>query len=159
MTEKTSENMRQALADTSLEAARASVLAKLAQKCGRPDAARLLKALALADEAQARRILALARGKLGGLDDGLRYLAQRKAQEDALRLKQEQALAEGRATEAALFGQILQAGRSHAELLTDPDKSPPALFVCQICGYLIHTEAPENCPVCQAVSERFDKVE
>ncbi len=159
MAEYTHENMRQTFADTSLEAARTSVLAKVALKAGRPGAARLLKALSLADEAQARRLLALARGKLGGLDDELRELASHRAREDALHLRQEQAQAEGKPTEAALFGQILQAGHSHAELLTDPDRTPQVLFVCQICGYLTHGEAPENCPVCKAVRERFEKVE
>lgn len=161
MAEKTDGNMRQALADTSLEAARVAVLARLADKDGRAGSARLLRALAKADEAQARRILALARGKVGDLDGELQELALRKAHDNAGHLAscQEQARVEGRSIEAALFGQLLQAARNHAVMLTEPDADAGPLHVCQICGYVAAGEAPENCPVCQAVRERFEMVE
>lgn len=160
MADNTEENMRRILADTHLAAARAAVLAKVAAKAGRAGMARLLRALALAQEAQARRILALARGKLAGLDEELHALARAKAHDDIARLAswQEQASVESRATEAALFGQLLQASRNHAAMLTEPDAETGSLYVCQICGY-ITPEAPENCPICKAVRERFEKVE
>ena len=160
MAEKTRASMRRLLADASLEAARATVLARMADKAGRPAAARLLRAMAKAGEFQARRVLALARGKLGGLDEELQDLARRRGVEDEQRLPawREEALAEGKAAEAALFGQLLQAARNHAAMLVEPDKAEGALHVCQICGY-VALEAPEHCPICQAVPERFEKVE
>ena len=28
-------------------------------------------------------------------------------------------------------------------------------YVCQVCGYISEDEAPERCPVCNAVKEKF----
>jgi len=161
MKEKTNKAMRQALVDASLAAARNSVLARLADKAGRRSAARLLRALGAADEAQARRILALARGKLDDLDAELQKLAVQRAEAAASSLPgwQADADSEGRATEAALFGQLASVAGNHVELLADPDQTPALLHVCQICGYVARAEPPANCPVCSAVPERFHKVE
>jgi rubrerythrin len=31
-------------------------------------------------------------------------------------------------------------------------------YVCQVCGYIAEDEAPDRCPVCAAVIEKFKAV-
>ena len=31
-------------------------------------------------------------------------------------------------------------------------------YVCQICGYISEDEAPEKCPICGAVKDKFKSV-
>jgi rubrerythrin len=31
-------------------------------------------------------------------------------------------------------------------------------YVCQVCGYISEDNAPENCPVCGAVKNKFKKI-
>ena len=38
------------------------------------------------------------------------------------------------------------------------DLPPANIYVCSICGNTIMGSPPEKCPVCEAPSEKFDKV-
>ena len=31
-------------------------------------------------------------------------------------------------------------------------------FVCDVCGYIADGQAPDKCPICQALKEKFIKV-
>lgn len=32
-------------------------------------------------------------------------------------------------------------------------------FVCQVCGYTVEGEAPDNCPICQAPQSKFKRID
>ena len=42
-----------------------------------------------------------------------------------------------------------------AENMTAPDED---YYVCQVCGYISESRAPENCPVCGAIPGKFKRV-
>lgn len=42
-----------------------------------------------------------------------------------------------------------------AEIEAGNDISAKEYFVCGICGYLAEGEAPDNCPICKALKEKF----
>ncbi len=39
------------------------------------------------------------------------------------------------------------------------DLEPKEYFVCQVCGYTADGEAPDICPICNALKEKFKKIE
>ena len=39
------------------------------------------------------------------------------------------------------------------------DLEPVKMFVCEVCGYTIEGEAPEVCPICGAVHDKFFEVD
>ena len=40
-----------------------------------------------------------------------------------------------------------------------PVERPQAYYVCQICGLVHPNDAPERCPVCGALPEKFNRVD
>lgn len=54
---------------------------------------------------------------------------------------------------AGLYKEAIEAVESGKDLPVS------AYFVCQICGYTVKENAPDNCPICGALKERFNKVD
>jgi len=161
MTEKTEKNLSTALADASRWATRNQTFAQKADHEGQATTARLFRALAEADAVQARRYLALLRGKIGTTEDNLeeawRHSAS-AAKEDLQRT--EEALEENHSAAVSAFSQSRQAKDCHTALIrglkedlssnTDLD-----YYVCQICGYISKSRVPDRCPVCGAIPGKF----
>ncbi|WAI00929.1 ferredoxin-thioredoxin reductase catalytic domain-containing protein [Methanogenium organophilum] len=51
-----------------------------------------------------------------------------------------------------------EAGGQKVSILTGDHSLPYPIFRCRVCGYLCaRTSPPENCPICGASSDRFEK--
>lgn len=46
-----------------------------------------------------------------------------------------------------------------ADLEADKGKEAPDFYVCQVCGYTVEGDAPDECPICKSKKEAFSKVE
>ncbi len=141
-----------AFAAASRAQARNQLLARVAQEQGDTARARLLRALALSQQVQARRLLLILRGKIpgAGLEAELEELAAAYEQGAAL-AKEEQDQPGARALEQCR--RVTQRSRDLAE------QAGAELHLCQVCGYLASGQVPERCPVCGAVPERFRRLE
>jgi rubrerythrin len=61
------------------------------------------------------------------------------------------------------FRQSMDTDGEHADLYKNAMEelridSRDEYYVCQICGHISQNFAPENCPVCKAVTGRFKKI-
>ena len=165
MSEKTERNLSRALAAESRAAARDTAFAQKADHDANPSLARLFRTLAESESVHARRVLLLLRGKIGGSRENLESALarnQRAAEEEYPAMIRE-AEEEGMKTAWLAFSQSrqvepLQAAlleKALAENLTAPDED---YYVCQVCGYISESRAPENCPVCGAIPGKFKRV-
>lgn len=146
-----------AYAGESRNAARNAMAALMADKEGRPRAARLFRAMAEAQEVHARKLRMLLRGKLGRTDANV--TAATEAVESVLhdypemleRLQKEG----DRAGEAAI-SQCLKVAMGHRKRLASLDEAGEVSYhVCGVCGFIAENAIPERCPICRAVPERF----
>lgn len=140
-----------------LAAARHEIAALRAQACGCLGHARLFRALASAERVHWNKALMLLRGKTSTTDENLN--GARLFLEEAVAVyKAMMEAAEGPAR--GLLDQFLRTSRNHLGIFGQAqEKEVPAYHVCQICGFIARGKAPDRCPVCQALPEKFQRVE
>lgn len=139
--------------------ARSEVFGKKAQAEDRPALEALFKAAAKSSQMPARRCLMRLRGKI---DPSLEKVAQdfrRETQSTADALQDLLAQDRGQADHigALILEQSLAVVRRRLELMDklSGGKQASAYLVCEICGYIAEDAAPEACPVCGAVPQKF----
>jgi rubrerythrin len=148
-------DMAVTFAALSASAARNRLFSQKAKADGNAPAALLLSAMAEGEEIMARRALIFLRGKISPLDDYLAEVAETKNRGAGQFDKRAAAAAESKEDSTAdAYGRFGAVTRNHGEQLAGP--GPEAeLYVCQVCGYIAADEAPERCPVCNAVAKKF----
>ena len=165
MSGKTEKNLAYAFAAESKASVRNATFAKKAEMEGYSQIARLFRAVSDAESVHARRYLMLMRGKIGSTEENLEAAFQNEIKanvEEYPRLIKEAAEEENRNVLKA-FSQARDVESFHAELykkaLNDmvSDRETD-YFVCQVCGYVSEDTAPDKCPVCGAVQEKFRQV-
>lgn len=149
----------------SLCAAKNRVRSQKAAQEGDRAGALMFAALAGAQDVHARKALMFLRGKI---EDTAKNRAEAllEARELSVDMAAWAAQADGACCDkasAALLTQMARTLKSHRDLADAPvGKEAGALHVCAICGH-IHAagegEKPGRCPVCQAVPEKFQRVE
>jgi len=166
MSKKTEKNLAYAFAAESKAAARNSAFAQKAEKEGYSQIARLFRAVSDAESVHARRYLNLMRGKIGTTEENLETAFQSEIQanvnEYAPLIKDASDEEQKVALNAFTQSRDVEAG--HAELykhamndmLMDREED---YYVCQVCGYVSEGEAPEKCPICGAVRDKFKLVQ
>ncbi|MGE4296728.1 MAG: rubredoxin-like domain-containing protein [Desulfovibrionaceae bacterium] len=145
----------------SIWAARCEVFAHKAVLEGREGEAKMFRAMARAGQVHAHKALLLLRGTVGGTGDNLAECIQnRRGLVQALPDAVEEAGGSGDKAATAVLCQMLDAARSHSDCLRDMDTGLVAAYhVCSICGYVAENTLPVRCPVCDAVSEKFETVD
>jgi rubrerythrin len=149
--------------------AKSSVLNRLyaarLKRDGRMLHSRLLRSISRSDHIQARRMLMYIRGKLGDTFEYLEEMSARKHRNATQHYPQlaERLNKEDKKKAAEAFEQFGEVAGVHEDLLNDVltarvDDSTN-YHVCQICGYIAVNDPPLNCPVCNAVQEKFLKEE
>lgn len=138
-------------------AARNRAFAAKADKEQRPGPAALFLAAAKSGEVRSRRLLNLMRGKIGDTDQNLAEafgesrpgLYPDPLPEAAARGGRvvQNALTQGRGIEKTVSA-LYRSYQARPE-------SRPDYLVCRICGHLVVGQAPERCPVCKAIREKF----
>ncbi|MCF8055912.1 MAG: hypothetical protein K9K37_04635 [Desulfocapsa sp.] len=163
MDTKTRQQIEETFLEVSRIAARKTIYALRAERNGRSQLAKLFRAIALSEKAQALRLLIQLRGQTGTNQENCRSAFE--AEIPSLIQKYEEAAknaehAGERAMQSA-FSQSARVQRMHLRLKKkldeDPVKDNP-YYVCSFCGFIMEDHAPEKCPICTAPSSRFTSV-
>ncbi len=165
MSQKTEKNLAYAFAAESKASARNSTFARKAEIEGYHQIARLFRAVSEAESVHARRYLMLMRGKIGSTEENLETAFQNeiKANVEAYPELIKDAAQEGNERVLKIFSQSRDVEGGHAKLykkalddmITDRETE---YYVCKVCGFINEDEAPDKCPICGAVKEKFKLV-
>ncbi len=164
---KTQENLRSAFAGESQANRKYLAFAKVAEKEGKMNLAKLFRAVAEGETIHALKHFDVL-GEIGGSAENLKAAIAGETYEiekmypafisDAV--EEENALAE------MSFDKANEVEKRHQEIYSQAlekveaggDIEEKKYFVCGVCGYLTENEAPDNCPVCNAPKEKFSEV-
>jgi rubrerythrin len=165
MPNKTEKNLAYAFSAESKAAARNSVFAKKAEMEGYSQIARLFRAVSEAESVHARRFLMLMRGKIGSTEENLAAAFENEIKANAEEYPKliKEAAEEGNKAALTAFSNARDVESRHADLYKKAindmiAERETAYYVCQVCGYVAEDEAPDRCPVCDAVKEKFAAV-
>ena len=153
--------MAKAFTHMSRKSALNKLYAKRAKREKRSRLSRLLGAVSRSEHIHARRSLMYIRGKMGGLDEYLEQLVHSKQTDTDQRYPNlsERLNQAGQKKAAEAFDQLRRVAAVHGKLLREvmEDKAAGDIeyYVCDVCGYIAVNHPPENCPVCNAVKEKF----
>jgi rubrerythrin len=101
------------------------------------------------------------RGKMCDLDEYLNQLVHSKQTDTAQKYPNlsERLNEAGQKKAAEAFDQLRRVAGVHEKLLKavmeDHTAGTGEFYVCDVCGYIAVDQPPENCPVCNAVKEKF----
>ena len=158
-------DMANAYVKSTVSAALNNLYSMRLKKDGKVGLAKLLGAVAFAEEINARRILMHLRGKI---EDPTIYV------QDLMKIKKEsfsedyprisKALKQsGSETASEAFEQFGEVAKIHFDLIEKVKGNEVVVassyHVCAVCGYIAEAEAPEKCPVCGAVKSKFKTTE
>ena len=165
MTAKTEKNLAYAFAAESKASARNEAFALKAAMEGYSQIARLFRAVSNAESVHARRYLLLMRGKIGSTAENLETAFRKEIQANVEEYPKliKDAAAEDQKAALKVFSQSRDVESFHAQLYKRAINDMVAdretdYFVCQVCGYINEDDAPDKCPVCGAVKEKFNRV-
>jgi rubrerythrin len=162
---KTEQNLREAFAGESQANRRYLAFAKQANKEGHPQVAKLFRAAAEAETVHAHAHLRT----LGGVKSTAENL-QEAINGETHEFKTmypgmiETAKEEGQKAGERSFTFANEVEKAHASLYQNALDNLESLeevdyHVCSVCGYTCENEPPDKCPVCNAKSSVFFKVE
>jgi len=165
MSDNTEKNLAYAFAAESKASVRNATFARKAEMEGYSQIARLFRAVSDAESVHAHRYLLLMRGKIGPTEENLEaaFQSEIKANVEEYPKLMKDASEEGKRSVLNAFSQARDVESLHAELykkaLNDmvSDRETD-YFVCQICGYISEDQAPEKCPICGAIKDKFKSV-
>lgn len=162
----TKENLKAAFAGESQAHMRYLIFADTAEKEGKPNIARLFRAIAFAEQVHATNHFK-ALQELNGTPDNLQVAINGETFEveemypayDAVAKLQDEKAAE------KSIHYAIEAEKIHAVLYDDAkkvaqqdkDTDDETVYVCPICGYTVKGNAPDKCPVCGASKDKFAK--
>lgn len=165
MPAKTETNLAYAFAAESKASVRNAAFAQKAEIEGYSQIARLFRAVSEAESVHARRYLMLMRGRIGSTEENLETAFQNeiKANVEEYPNLIKDAAAEGHTGAQRAFSQARDVESFHAKLYKKAINDMVAereteYYVCQVCGYISEDEAPDRCPVCGAVREKFKQM-
>ncbi len=160
----TETNLKDAFAGESQAHMKYLLFADVAEGEGRPNLARLFRAIAHAERVHAANHLR----ELGGIGDSVANLGvaiggetfevddMYPAYHAVAKLQGETGAV--RSTHYALEAERIHAGmyeRARGVLQGGSDLTLGDVHICSVCGYTVEGEAPENCPVCGASRAKF----
>ena len=164
MKEMTKDNLKAALAGESQAHIKYLAFSAQAEKEGKPNIARLFKAIAYAEQVHAINHLR----ELGGVGSTAENLGAAIAGESfevdemyAAYLAVAEEQAEKGAKRSMMYA--MEAEKIHAEMYGDAKKVAEAgqdidigeVYICPVCGFTHIGEPPDRCPVCKVKKERF----
>ena len=154
------QRLAEAFVNESAAAARSEIAALKARSENRPQAERLFKALGVAQKVHAEKCLMILRGKVESTGENLAELLDSLEKSAAHYKEALDCLASCPGPAGGFLDQFRRTALNHAGLARKLDEEKPAAYhVCTVCGFVAEGDAPQRCPVCQAVPERFASVE
>lgn len=162
---KTSDNLKEAFAGESQANRRYLACAEKAEKEGYPQVARLFRAAAASETIHALNHLKCLKA-VGATGDNLKAAIAGETAEfrEMYPGMIATAQAEGDKEAERTFTWANEVEKIHAQLFqkalsTMEKKGLVDIYVCSVCGFTAEGEAPERCPVCQAVKKLFQRVD
>ncbi len=163
MDRKTRTQVEKSFLTLSRSSARKKLYALRAEQAGEKQLARLFRAIAASEEAQATRFLLQLRGRTGDNDHNidtafnkeLPALIQHYQQAAQIAAEAGETAMQSAFTQSSKVSRIQQNLRKKLEL--DPQKNT-SYQVCSFCGFIMEHQAPEHCPVCTAPADRFKEI-
>ena len=164
MRRMTEENLKAAFAGESQAHMRYLIFAEVAEREGKPNIARLFRAIAYAEQVHAAnhlRELAGVQGTPENLDAAI--AGETFEVEEMYPAYHEVAELQGEKGAQRSTHYALEAEKIHAEMYRKAkevaekgrDIELKTVYICPVCGYTVEGEAPEYCPVCGASRDRF----
>jgi rubrerythrin len=160
----TETNLKEAFAGESQAHLRYLIFADVAEREGKPNIARLFRAIAYAEQVHATnhyRELGMIRGSADNLTVAINgetfEVEEMYPAYNAVAVLQGEKGAE-RSTHYALEAEKIHAQMyktAHEAAEVGKDIPLKTVYICPICGYTVEGEAPARCPVCQAPREKF----
>ena len=163
----TADNLRLAFTEEAKNSALYLIFAEKADSEGKPQAARMFRALAESELIHGRAELQLL-GDNGATEDNVQFAIateEREFQDMYARFLQD-ALKESNEEAAGLMSNIMKVERAHhdmlrkalAELLDGSDVAEGSIFVCSTCGNTVIGAQSEACSICGSEPEMFYEV-
>lgn len=166
MKKMTEGNLRSAYSGESQAHMKYLIYAQKADDEGKNNIARLFRAIAFAEQVHASNHLKTL-GDVGSTLDNLQsaidgenfeveemypaYDAVAKLQEEKGAIRSVHYAIEAEKIHSAMYTEARQAVKEGKDVAIGD------LFICPVCGYTAEGDAPENCPVCGVVQEKFVK--
>ena len=159
MKQQTHKHLEIAFLSASRAAARKKIYSLRAAQDGNTQLAKLFEAMAISEEAQARRFLLQLRGQTKKTEENI----QTAVSQEIPALIEEYAKAastaenEGERAMAAAFSQSSKVEKLYLSLHKKLNGSEKECryHICSFCGFIKEEEIPERCPVCTAAPSRF----
>ena len=164
MRKMTEDNIRAAFAGESQAHMRYLIFAAEAEKAGRPNTARLFRALSFAEEIHATNHFK-ALGDLKNTAENLTAAIGGEDYEVQEMYPAFEAVAKLQGEEKAVrnINWALSAEKVHHALFSaakeaedsNNDGSTDKVYVCPVCGHTVEGEHPDNCPLCHAPGDMY----
>jgi rubrerythrin len=164
----TQKNLEEAFAGESQASRRYLYFAEKADSEGHPQIARLFRAAVEAETVHARNHLKAMDG-IGGTRDNLKAAISGESYEFTEMYPGfiEQAKAEKNTKAEITFSYANKVEKVHhglyqkalEQLEAGQQAKDEPYYVCPVCGYTVAGEAPEKCPVCGTLKNKFKRVE
>ncbi len=164
MRKMTQANLEAAFAGESQAHMKYAIFADKAEKEGYPEVARLFRAISFAELVHATNHLR----ELGSIGDTVANLeaairgenyentemypafnAVAKLQEEKGAMRSIHYALEAEKIHEAMYGEAKQTAAAGSDI------QPAPVFVCPLCGHTVIGEAPDKCPVCGALKEKY----
>jgi len=165
MRKMTEENLKAAFAGESQAHMKYLNYAEKAKREGLENVARLFAAASYAEQVHASAHLRVPEG-IGSTAENLADAASGEGFESDEMYPAYIAVAEAQGEKSAnrVFSAALEAEKVHRALYLRAKESVDAgrdaeigpIWVCSVCGFTGEGDAPDNCPVCKAVKDRFN---
>lgn len=164
MHKMTKSNLEAAFAGESQAHMKYLIFADKAEQEEFANVARLFRAISFAEQVHATNHLK-ALGNVGGTADNLQaaiggetyeveemypaFIAVSELQEENTAARAEKWALEAERVHAGMYEQARQA------VLAGKDAQVGAVHICSVCGWTVEGDAPDRCPICGAVREKF----
>jgi rubrerythrin len=163
MDSKTRQQIEKAFVKVSRAAIRKKVYSLRAEQDGELQLARLFRAIAVSEEAQACRLLIQLRGQTGKNVQNCQAAFTEEIPDLISHYEEAAKIAEngGEKAMSSAFSQSARIQRKHLSLKKKLDKNSGLknpYHVCGFCGFIMEGDAPTNCPICSAPASRFKRV-
>ncbi|MBI4294825.1 MAG: rubrerythrin family protein [Chloroflexi bacterium] len=160
----TEANLNNAYAGESMAHMRYSIYSDVAEQEGLPNVSRLFRAIAFAEKVHATNHYRELRN-IGESPRNLQIAIDGETFEVEEMYPSYRAVAELQGEKGALRSTdwALQAEKIHAAMyrnareatLRGQDVTLGTVHICQVCGHTVEGEAPDQCPVCQSLKDKF----
>ncbi len=168
MRKMTETNLSDAFAGESQAHMKYLAFADKAEKEGKPNIAKLFRAVAYAEQVHATNHLRTL-GNIGSTEENLEAAIGGENFEVEEMYPAYDAVAKLQAEKEAIrsIHFAIEAEKIHAAMYTEAkqavkeghDADIADIYICPVCGYTVEKDAPESCPVCGVAGSKFVKFE